>query len=110
MINTLNRFRELKINFSEFSFAVQESSAILQLHMDSQKYYESARQLVDDLIDDSFGQLSGEGNRKLARIWQYLRDQEIVAIQSKLRSTAPSQERFSPADFPFPQLGASVSR
>jgi hypothetical protein len=78
--------------------------------MDSQKYYESARLLVDDLIDDSFGQLSGEGNRKLARIWQYLRDQEIVAIQSRLRANPPSRERLTPAEFTFPNFGATVSR
>lgn len=78
--------------------------------MDSQKYYESARLLVDDLIDDSFGQLSGEGNRKLARIWQYLRDQEIVAIQSRLRARPASPERLGPAEFSFPNFGVTVSR
>lgn len=78
--------------------------------MDSQKYYESARLLVDDLIDDSFGQLSGEGNRKLARIWQYLRDQEIVAIQSCLRAMPASREHLTPAEFSFPSFGATVCR
>lgn len=77
--------------------------------MDSQKYYESARLLVDDLIDDSFGQLSGEGHRKLARIWQYLRDQEIVAIQLRLRARPAPRERLTPAEFSFPSFGATLS-
>ena len=59
--------------------------------MDLQKKYESARLLVDEVIDNGFGELTPEANRKLARIWQYLRDQEIVAIQSKLRQRRPSR-------------------
>ena len=59
--------------------------------MDQQKWYESARLLVDEVIDNCFEELSPEANRKLARIWQYLRDQEIVAIQSKLRERPPSR-------------------
>lgn len=42
--------------------------------------YESARQIIDDLIDYNFSQLSPEGNVKLDRIWSYLRSREVSEI------------------------------
>lgn len=42
--------------------------------------YEEARQLIDDLIDYNFTQLSPEANGKLDRIWTYLRSCEVSEI------------------------------
>ncbi len=56
--------------------------------MDMQSWYESARETVDDVIECHFEHLSPEAHRKLARVWQYLRDQEVKEIQSGLQSKA----------------------
>jgi hypothetical protein len=46
----------------------------------SRNPYESARQIIDDLIDYNFAQLTPEGSGKLDRIWMYLRSQEVTEI------------------------------
>ena len=58
--------------------------------MNKQFWYQSARETVDDLIDLQFESIQPEGHRQLARIWQYLRDQEVVAIQQSMK-TAPRE-------------------
>jgi|GEM_PF-2562589 len=66
--------------------------------MNLQVWYESARESVDDIVDQHFESLRPEGHRLLTRIWQYLRDQEVEAIQTTIRATArPTQRRFEPA-------------
>lgn len=42
--------------------------------------YESARQIIDDLIDYNFDQLTPEATGKLDRIWTYLRSREVTEI------------------------------
>lgn len=54
--------------------------------MNKQVWYESARESVDDVVDRHFRSLRPEGHRLLARVWQYLRDQEVVAIQSAMKA------------------------
>lgn len=46
----------------------------------SRNPYESARQIIDDLIDYNFTQLTPEANGKLDRIWTYLRSREVSEI------------------------------
>lgn len=53
--------------------------------MDMQFWYEAARETVDDVIESHFEHLSPEAHRKLARVWQYLRDQEVREIQSGMQ-------------------------
>ncbi|MCW5964839.1 MAG: hypothetical protein KIT83_12440 [Bryobacterales bacterium] len=65
--------------------------------MNLQQWYRSAREAVDDVIEHNFEDLPPEGHRRLARIWQYLRDQEVRAIQHDMRAkaTLASELRFS---------------
>jgi hypothetical protein len=56
--------------------------------MNKQFWYQSARETVDDLIDLQFESILPEGHRQLARIWQYLRDQEVVAIQQSMKTAS----------------------
>jgi hypothetical protein len=58
------------------------------MRMDRQTWYESARESVDAIIDREFESLCPKGHKMLARIWQYLRDQEVIAIQSELKATS----------------------
>lgn len=65
--------------------------------MNLQQWYRSAREAVDDVIEHHFEDLRPEGHRQLARIWQYLRDQEVRAIQQDMRAkaTVTPESRFS---------------
>jgi|GEM_PF-3579121 len=42
--------------------------------------YESARQIIDDLIDYNFEDLTPEAAGKLDRIWTYIRNREVSEI------------------------------
>lgn len=77
--------------------------------MERQAYYEAARYLIDRMIDDYFEQLTGEGHRKLARVWQYLRDQEVVAIEQKLLAEPHETVRHSGPFFGRTNFGAKFS-
>ena len=70
---------------------------MIEVPMNKQFWYQSARETVDDLIDLQFESIRPEGHRQLARIWQYLRDQEVVAIQQSMKTAA----RKSPGAFNF---------
>lgn len=65
--------------------------------MNLQQWYRTAREVVDDVIEHRFEDLRPEGHRQLARIWQYLRDQEVRAIQQDMRAKAMAapESRFS---------------
>ena len=78
----------MKIKKWKKSFSLPNLSGILKLRMDQQFWYERARLEVDDIIDNNFDELSSEGHRQLARVWQYLRDQEVAAIQARIKQTA----------------------
>ncbi len=75
--------------------------------MNMQLWYESAREVVDGVIESHFEDLSPEGHRQLARIWQYLRDQEVKAIQNAMRRWPTAETEFSFSRSALPSMGAA---
>jgi len=70
--------------------------------MDMQFWYKSAREMVDDVIELHFEDLSPAGHRQLARVWQFLRDQEVKEIQAAMKRKRGriSEFRLTPASSP----------
>lgn len=75
--------------------------------MNMQSWYESAREVVDDIIETHFEDLSPEAHRQLARVWQYLRDQEVKAIQSAMRRRPAVDTEFSFSQASIAGMGAA---
>ncbi|MCU0227798.1 MAG: hypothetical protein MUF01_09170 [Bryobacterales bacterium] len=75
--------------------------------MNMQFWYESAREVVDDVIESHFEALSPEAHRQLARVWQYLRDQEVKAIQTAMRRGPAVDREFSFRQSPISSMGAA---
>lgn len=75
--------------------------------MNMQFWYESAREVVDGLIDTHFEDLRPEGHRQLARIWQYLRDQEIKEILAAMRKKPCAESTYSYSSDRLTSMGAA---
>lgn len=75
--------------------------------MNMQFWYESAREVVDDVIETHFEELRPEGHRQLARVWQYLRDQEVMEIQAVMRKKPCTEAGFSFPETRVASMGAA---